>query len=165
AGVGHVHPHRLRHTVATQAINRGMRLEAVAALLGHKNLEMTLIYARIADRTVAEEYFDVSTRVDHLYSSRLPADAEGPNMRRLRQQHHRLLGNGWCERPAQMDCHYETICETSPTTPPIPATRRCCSANATTPGTTTKPAAPSSTNSSSTAPRRETDHGESRLSP
>ncbi len=112
AGVGHVHPHRLRHTVATQAINRGMRLEAVAALLGHKNLEMTLIYARIADRTVAEEYFDVSTRVDHLYSSRLPADAEGPNMRRLRQQHHRLLGNGWCERPAQMDCHYETICET-----------------------------------------------------
>jgi integrase len=112
AGVGHVHPHRLRHTVATQAINRGMRLEAVAALLGHKNLEMTLIYARIADRTVAEEYFDVSTRVDHLYSSRLPADAEGPNMRRLRQQHHRLLGNGWCERLAEMDCHYETICET-----------------------------------------------------
>lgn len=112
AGVGHVHPHRLRHTVATQAINRGMRLEAVAALLGHKSLEMTLVYARIADRTVAEEYFEVSTRVDHLYSTRLPVDAEGPNMRRLRQQHHRMLGNGWCERPAEMDCHYETICET-----------------------------------------------------
>jgi site-specific recombinase XerD len=30
-----VHPHRLRHTLATQAINRGMRLEAIAALLGH----------------------------------------------------------------------------------------------------------------------------------
>ena len=29
-----VHPHRLRHTLATQAINRGMRLEAIAALLG-----------------------------------------------------------------------------------------------------------------------------------
>ncbi len=112
AGVGHVHPHRLRHTVATQAINRGMRLEAVAALLGHKNLEMTLVYARIADHTVAEEYFDVATKVDRLYSSRLPAEAEGPNMRRLRQQHHRMLGNGWCERPAEMDCHYEAICET-----------------------------------------------------
>ena len=23
-----------------------------------------------------------------------------------------MLGNGWCERPAKMDCHYETICET-----------------------------------------------------
>ena len=112
AGIGHVHPHQLRHTLATQAINRGMRLEAVAALLGHKNLEMTLVYARIADRTVANEYFDVATKVDHLYSTQLPADAEGPNMRRLRQQHQRMLGNGWCQRPAAMDCHYETICET-----------------------------------------------------
>jgi integrase len=112
AGIGHVHPHQLRHTLATQAINRGMRLEAVAALLGHKNLEMTLVYARIADRTVADEYFDVATKIDHLYSSQLPADAEGPHMRRLRQQHQRMLGNGWCQRPAQMDCHYETICET-----------------------------------------------------
>src|SRR4029077_7957475 len=48
AGVPGVHPHRLRHTLATQAINRGMRLEAIAALLGHQKLEMTLIYARIA---------------------------------------------------------------------------------------------------------------------
>ncbi len=43
AGIGHVHPHQLRHTFATQAINRGMRLESVAALLGHKNLEMTMV--------------------------------------------------------------------------------------------------------------------------
>jgi site-specific recombinase XerD len=112
AGIGHVHPHQLRHTLATQAINRGMRLEAVAALLGHKNLDMTLVYARIADRTIADEYNAVSSKVDHLYSTRLPADAEGPNMQRLRQQHQRMLGNGWCQRPAAMDCHYETICET-----------------------------------------------------
>src|SRR6478736_3402881 len=38
AGVDGVHPHRLRHTLATQAINRGMRLEAIAALLGHKKM-------------------------------------------------------------------------------------------------------------------------------
>jgi integrase len=31
AGVPGAHPHRLRHTLATQAINRGMRLEAIAA--------------------------------------------------------------------------------------------------------------------------------------
>jgi integrase len=35
AGVPGVRPHRLRRTLATQAINRGMRLEAIAALLGH----------------------------------------------------------------------------------------------------------------------------------
>jgi len=68
AGIGHVHPHQLRHTFATQAINRGMRLESVAALLGHKNLEMTMVYARIADATVAEEYFDITNQVDQLYT-------------------------------------------------------------------------------------------------
>jgi len=112
AGIGHVHPHQLRHTLATQAINRGMPLEAVAALLGHKKLDMTLVYARITDRTIANEYDAVSTKVDHLYSNQLPADAEGPSMQRLRQQHQRMLGNGWCQRPAAMDCHHETICET-----------------------------------------------------
>jgi site-specific recombinase XerD len=45
AGIGPVHPHQLRHTLATQAINRGMRLEAIAALLGHRSLEMTLVHA------------------------------------------------------------------------------------------------------------------------
>lgn len=34
ASIGHVTPHQLRHTLATQAINRGMSLEAIAALLG-----------------------------------------------------------------------------------------------------------------------------------
>ena len=45
AGLGHIHPHQLRHTLATQAINRGMSLEAIAALLGHHSLDMTLRYA------------------------------------------------------------------------------------------------------------------------
>jgi len=34
AGLGHIHPHQLRHTLGTQAINRGMSLEAIAAMLG-----------------------------------------------------------------------------------------------------------------------------------
>ncbi|MGW1037609.1 tyrosine-type recombinase/integrase [Streptomyces antibioticus] len=55
AGLGRVTPHQLRHTLATQAINRGMSLEAIAALLGHRSLSMTRVYARIADRPVADE--------------------------------------------------------------------------------------------------------------
>ena len=113
AGIGHVHPHRLRHTLATQAINRGMSIEAIAALLGHRSLDMTRQYARIANRVVADEYNAVSAKVEALYrDSTLPAEAEGPNMRRLRAEvHHRLLGNGWCQRPAQLDCSFESICE------------------------------------------------------
>lgn len=113
AGIGHVHPHQLRHTLATQAINRGMSLEAIAALLGHRSLDMTMTYARIADRTVADEYFAVSAKVEALYDAprQLPAGAEGPAMARLRREHHRMLGNGMCTRPVELDCSFETICE------------------------------------------------------
>ena len=113
AGIGHIHPHRLRHTLATQAINRGMSIEAIAALLGHRSLDMTRQYARIANRVVADEYNAVSAKVEALYrDTTLPADLEGPNMRRLRAEvHHRLLGNGWCQRPAELDCSFESICE------------------------------------------------------
>jgi site-specific recombinase XerD len=114
AGLPHIHPHQLRHTLATQAINRGMSLEAIAALLGHRSLDMTLRYAKIASRTVADEYFAVSEKVEALYGqpAQLPADAAGPKMARLRREHHRLLGNGWCTRPPQLDCAFESICET-----------------------------------------------------
>jgi site-specific recombinase XerD len=115
AGVPGVHPHRLRHTLATQAINRGMRLEAIAALLGHQKMEMTLIYAKIANRVVADEYAAVSTKIDALYGQppELPAGYETTGMARLRREAHaRMLGNGLCTRPAELDCRLESACET-----------------------------------------------------
>ena len=114
AGLTHIHPHQLRHTLATQAINRGMSLEAIAALLGHRSLDMTLRYAKIANRTVADEYFAVTEKVEALYhqGKPLPADTIGPKMARLRREHHRLLGNGYCTRPPELDCAFEAICET-----------------------------------------------------
>jgi site-specific recombinase XerD len=114
-GVPGVHPHRLRHTLATQAINRGMRLEAIAALLGHQKMEMTLIYAKIANRVVADEYAAVSAKIDALYGQppELPADYETTGMARLRREAHaRMLGNGLCTRPAELDCRMESACET-----------------------------------------------------
>lgn len=117
AGIGHAHPHQLRHTLATQAINRGMRLEAIAALLGHRSMEMTLTYARIADRVVADEYESVSTQIDALYGTvapgALPAEIETANMTKLRREAHaRMLGNGLCTRPVELDCRMESACET-----------------------------------------------------
>ncbi len=53
AGItSNVHPHRLRHTFATQAINRGMTIDVIAALLGHRSLDMTRRYAQISNRVV-----------------------------------------------------------------------------------------------------------------
>ncbi len=91
-----------------------MSLEAIAALLGHRSMRMTMVYARIADRTVADEYFAVSDKVEALYGQarELPADAEGAEMTKLRKEmHQRMLGNGYCARPVELDCHFESICE------------------------------------------------------
>ncbi|MGW1507090.1 hypothetical protein ACWCQW_53460 [Streptomyces mirabilis] len=90
------------------------RRPARAALLGHKSLSRTRVYARIADRTVTDEYFAVSEKVEALYDAprQLPADVEGTEMAKLRREmHRRMLGNGYCARPVEMDCHFESICE------------------------------------------------------
>jgi integrase len=107
AGLGRVHPHQLRHTLATQAINRGMRLEAIATMLGHRSLRMTLTYARIANKTVADEYATASAKIDALYTSSDPEQ----RLSQLAGEHRRMLANGWCNRPIDTDCIYETICE------------------------------------------------------
>ncbi|MER6074859.1 hypothetical protein ABT187_39805 [Streptomyces sp. NPDC001817] len=76
---------------------------------------MTRVYARIADRAVAaDEYFAVPEKVEALYDAprQLPADAEGTEMAKLRREmHRRMLGNCYCARPVEMDCHFESICE------------------------------------------------------
>jgi hypothetical protein len=95
-----------------------MRLEAIAALLGHRSMEMTLTYARIADRVVADEYEGVSAQIDALYKTAatpgaLPAEIETAAMTRLRKEAHaRMLGNGMCTRPVELDCRMESVCET-----------------------------------------------------
>jgi len=109
AGIGHVHPHQLRHTLATQALNRGMRLEAVGQLLGHRSIQMTAIYARMSDQNLAQQFQAAADRIEALYAPE--TDGETEQMRRLRLEHGRLLANGWCTRPKEMDCQFESICE------------------------------------------------------
>lgn len=112
AGLGRVTPHQLRHTLATQAVNRGMSLESIAAMLGHRSMEMTLVYARIANRTVEKEYFNVTRQLDQRTNIQVTIP-EGPGMANLRKEMDwRRLGNGYCTRPKKMPCEYETICET-----------------------------------------------------
>ena len=89
-----------------------MFLEAIAAMLGHRRLDMTLHYAKIANRTV------------------------GPKMARLRREHHRLLGNGYCTRPAELDCAFESICENCTSSKPASNSGPPCKPNTTTPPAT-----------------------------
>ena len=46
-GVGRVHPHKFRRTLATKAIDKGMPVEQVQKLLGHSKIETTMEYAMV----------------------------------------------------------------------------------------------------------------------
>lgn len=63
AGVAGVSPQRLRHTYATQLLNNGMTIDALRRLMGHENLNTTLIYARLADSTLEHQYQAAMERV------------------------------------------------------------------------------------------------------
>lgn len=52
----HVTPHILRHTTATTAIENGMPLEDISKLLGHANVNTTLIYAKTTVEHVKAEH-------------------------------------------------------------------------------------------------------------
>ena len=50
ADLDDVRLHDLRHTVASQAVARGVPLSTVARMLGHADPVMTLRYAHVGDR-------------------------------------------------------------------------------------------------------------------
>lgn len=51
-GIEKVHPHKFRRTLATQAIDKGMPIEQLQQLLGHKRIDTTLQYAMVKQSNV-----------------------------------------------------------------------------------------------------------------
>ena len=55
-GLTKAHPHKFRRTLATGAIDKGMPIEQVQQLLGHKRIDTTLMYAMVKQANVKASY-------------------------------------------------------------------------------------------------------------
>lgn len=51
-----VHPHLLRHSVATTLLERGMPLEQIQKFLGHAKRETTQVYAESTTAMIKDSY-------------------------------------------------------------------------------------------------------------
>lgn len=51
-----VHPHLLRHTIATYLLENGMPLEQIQIFLGHERIENTRIYAKNSTKQIRQEF-------------------------------------------------------------------------------------------------------------
>ncbi len=74
-----VTPHCLRHTFGTQLINAGCRVTSIQKLLGHGRLNSTMVYARVHDRTVAEDYYAAMVQIEKCLDLTSEAEADDAN--------------------------------------------------------------------------------------
>ena len=60
AGVKNVHPHRLRHSFATEYLRNGGKMLALQELLGHSDLEMARRYPKFVEADIALDHAGTS---------------------------------------------------------------------------------------------------------
>jgi site-specific recombinase XerD len=96
AGVAGLTPHRLRHTLATRLLNAGMEVTRIQKLLGHQEINTTMVYARVFDATVEADYRRAMQQIDH--QPERSADTA-------------ILAHDWPMRPAKDRCPAPAICK------------------------------------------------------
>jgi site-specific recombinase XerD len=62
-GVSQANPHRFRHTFGSDMIRAGVSLPALQRLMGHANIETTLLYIQLSAADVYEEFVRAVNRL------------------------------------------------------------------------------------------------------
>ena len=66
SGIPDMTPHRLRHTLATLLINEGMPIVSLQKFLGHRDINDTLIYAKVHNETVRRQFATAMKQIEVL---------------------------------------------------------------------------------------------------
>jgi site-specific recombinase XerD len=64
ANISDISLHRLRHTLATFLINEGMPIVSLQKFLGHKDINETLVYAKVHNATVREQFASAMKQIE-----------------------------------------------------------------------------------------------------
>ena len=72
-------PHRLRHTLATLLVNQGMPIVSLQKFLGHQDINKTLIYARVYDETVRQQFAAAMAHIEAIPVADWPQQLEQLN--------------------------------------------------------------------------------------
>lgn len=75
----HITPHQLRHSCATLLLNAGAPIVTVQTLLGHKNIDTTMGYARLYDGTIAADYYRAMGQVEEFFGIKPDENPLPPN--------------------------------------------------------------------------------------
>jgi site-specific recombinase XerD len=60
--------HQLRHTAATSLLNAGINIITLMEILGHKDLDMVLLYAQVTQGAINKEYAAASQKIFESFS-------------------------------------------------------------------------------------------------
>jgi len=110
-------PHRFRHTLGTQLINRDVPQEVVRRILDHDSHMMTARYARLSDTTIRRHWerarkVNINGEVVLLDPAGPLAEAAWAKQRISRAT--QALPNGFCGLPVQKTCPHANACLTCP---------------------------------------------------
>ncbi|MEJ7787953.1 MAG: site-specific integrase, partial [Solirubrobacteraceae bacterium] len=111
-------PHRFRHTIATELLNRGMSKAAIQRFLSHKSEAMTSVYAHMHDETLMGEWLQSKDRVNsagervELFTPEITDEAAWLKHQLARAK--QTLPDGECGLPIQQSCPHPNKCHSCP---------------------------------------------------
>lgn len=64
-GIAQAHPHRFRHTFGADMVRAGVSLPALMHLMGHANIQTTLLYTEVSREDVWQQYRIAMSKIRH----------------------------------------------------------------------------------------------------